>query len=416
MGAIGGMLGLNGGVSGTGMPAPSGIPLLQGTDPTQINSAYAGAQSSLRSQQALLEALQAQNGIGNQSQVYGQLQGVVNGTGPNPAQAMLNQATGQNVANQAALMAGQRGASANAGLMARQAAQQGAGIQQNAVGQAATLQANQALGALGAAGNMANQQVANQIGATTANTQAHQSEQQILQNALAQQNNANVNMQGNLNNTNTQLADRGMQGQQGMIGGLLGGLGSAIGMAEGGVTPEGPQSSFGRFLQGWAGSGTSAPISGASIPMVQASPGAQSLQNGMSGFVQGVGKAMKGSGSVEGYSMPEFGGQFSTPAPTLGMNTNLSGPAVAAPAPAYSLGVSTAFARGGNVGSQLKSGGNVPGTAQVAGNSTRNDTVKALLSPGELVVDRETMKDPGPMGQTARLLAAAIEAKKRGKK
>lgn len=104
--------------------------------------------------------VQAQTGaIGGLRNVYAQQQGtadqlqnIANGQGPNPAQAMLNQATGQNVANQAALMAGQRGASANAGLIARQAAMQGAGIQQNAAGQGATMQANQSLGALGQLG------------------------------------------------------------------------------------------------------------------------------------------------------------------------------------------------------------------------------------------------------------------------
>ena len=85
------------------------------------------AQNQLAQQNAFVQALQAQNGIGNQSNVYNQLQNVANGTGPNPAQAMLANATGQNVANQAALMAGQRGSNANVGLMARQAAQQGAG-------------------------------------------------------------------------------------------------------------------------------------------------------------------------------------------------------------------------------------------------------------------------------------------------
>jgi len=74
------------------------------------------------------------------------------------------------------------------------------------------------------------------------------------------------------------------------------------------------------------------------------------------------------------------------------------------------------MAWGGNVGSALQAGGGVPGQASVPGNSLANDKVKALLSPGELVVDRETMKDPGQAGQAARFLAAVIEAKKRAKK
>ena len=112
MGAIGGLLGLNGGANGSGYAAPAGTNIVNPTNPGQLAAANQGAQNSLQSQQQLLGALQGQNGLQNQSNVYGQLQGVVNGTGPNPAQAMLNQQTGTNVANQAALMAGQRGAGA----------------------------------------------------------------------------------------------------------------------------------------------------------------------------------------------------------------------------------------------------------------------------------------------------------------
>jgi hypothetical protein len=79
---------------------------------------------------------------------------------------MLSQATGANTANQAALMAGQRGSGANAGLMARQAAQQGAANQQNSAGQAATMQANQSLNALNSMGSLATSQANQQANAT----------------------------------------------------------------------------------------------------------------------------------------------------------------------------------------------------------------------------------------------------------
>lgn len=96
-----------------------------------------------------------QNAVGALGDIYkqqgtlsGQYGNIAAGQGPNPAQTMLNRATGQNVANQAALMAGQRGAGANVGLMARQAAQQGAATQQGAVGQAASMQAQQQIAAM----------------------------------------------------------------------------------------------------------------------------------------------------------------------------------------------------------------------------------------------------------------------------
>lgn len=119
-------------------------------------------QAALAGGQNLAGQLAAANGVGTQGAAVSglqnlanqqagtaqQYQNIANGTGPNPAMAALNQATGTNVANQAALMAGQRGAGANVGLLARQAAQQGANTQQQAVGQGATMQAQQQLGAL----------------------------------------------------------------------------------------------------------------------------------------------------------------------------------------------------------------------------------------------------------------------------
>src|ERR1035437_2296226 len=88
-----------------------------GVNPTDNTNANANVNNTQQSQNALLAALGKQNGIQNQSDVYGQLQGVASGTGPNPAMAALNQATGANVANQSAMMAGQRGAGANVGMM-----------------------------------------------------------------------------------------------------------------------------------------------------------------------------------------------------------------------------------------------------------------------------------------------------------
>lgn len=237
MGFVSGLLGTAGGVNGTGISGPQSGNVLNPTTVDQANTAYTGAQNSLDQQQQFLQALQGQNGIQNQSNVFNQLQGVANGTGPNPAQAQLAQATQANVANQAALMAGQRGSGANAGLIARQAAMQGANTQQQAAGQAATMQANQSLNALGQLGGIAGQQVGQQAAATGANTQAQQSEQQNLLNSIAQQNNSNVGMQSNVNSANAGLAGSTMQGQQNMLGNITGGAGSALGLAKGGMIP-----------------------------------------------------------------------------------------------------------------------------------------------------------------------------------
>lgn len=282
MGAIGGILGLSGGANGTGFSGPQGAPIVNTTNPAQTSAAYTGTQGSLSSQQALLSALQAQNGLGNQSQVYNQFQGIANGKGPNPAQAMLNQSTGQNVANQGALMAGQRGASSNVGLIAKQAAQQGSAIQQNAAGQAATLQANQSLNALNSAGNMANTQAANQIGATTTNTQANLAEQQALMNAQNAYNQNQVSMQNNINSSNAGLAQTNMGGQQSFLGG--------VGNAAGGAT--------GLFASGGAVQGTSGPRS--MIAKHLSSGGVMDYRQG--GDVMAANPAQKATVSGNSYS------------------------------------------------------------------------------------------------------------------
>lgn len=207
IGAIGGgLLGLFGGGDS---PAPTSP-----VTPEMIAAANGQVNSTQAQQQAFLQALQAQGGIQNQSNVYNQLGGIVDGTGPNPALAQLQAQTGNNVAQQAALMAGQRGSSANAGLIARQAAQQGANIQQQAVGQGATLQAQQALSALGQQGQIAGQQVGNQLNV----------QQQLAGNALSNQS----SLLGNNTQFNAPLAQQDQKFNQNLVGGVLSGGGAAV--------------------------------------------------------------------------------------------------------------------------------------------------------------------------------------------
>jgi hypothetical protein len=161
----------------------------------------------------LIRALQGQNAIQNQSNVFNQLQGVANGQGPNPALAQHNISTGENIQHQAALMAGQRGASANPGLIGRQIGQQGAQIQQQGAGQSALLQALQQLNALGQLGGMAGQQVGQLQNATFGNTE------QLLGGAGAT-NQANVANQSNLNETNQRMAGMNANNTSNLYGGF----------------------------------------------------------------------------------------------------------------------------------------------------------------------------------------------------
>jgi hypothetical protein len=71
------------------------------------------------------------------------------------------------------------------------------------------------------------------------------------------------------------------------------------------------------------------------------------------------------------------------------------------------------FAEGGEMpfSNDYLKGGKVKGKAKVSGDSVENDTKPAMLSPGEEVIDRETLADPGPIGKAARMVAAHINAK-----
>lgn len=217
----------NAGMNFSAQPSPN---MITPVTKSQLDQQYTNTQTGLDQQNAFLRAVQAQNGLGNQANVFGQMQGVANGTGPNPAQAQLAQATGANVSNQAAMMAGQRGAGSNVGMMSRQAAQQGANTQQQSAGQAATLQAQQSLGALNQMGGIATNQANQQANATNAYSNAALGSQQNMLGAAGAFNNANVGMQSNINSTNAGISGVTAQGQNQMMGNMMGGIGSAFQM------------------------------------------------------------------------------------------------------------------------------------------------------------------------------------------
>lgn len=382
MGFVGSMLSSG---NGAGFKA-GGAPLEEGVNVGQAQTAYNQTQTGLEQQQAFLQALQAQGGIQNQANVFNQLQGVANGTGPNPALAQLNQATGQNVANQAALMAGQRGTNANAGLLARQAAQQGGAIQQNAAGQGASMMAGQQLNALNQLGGIAGQQVGQQAQALSGYNAAAQGQQGNILSGLAALNNSRVGMQSNVNTSNAGIAGQNAAAQGQMLGGLMGGAGSAMGLAHGGMVPDaqcyadggvvdpsGPQSAFGRFSQGFQKS---------------YQPATGTAQAPMFGAGQMIGKGIgKGLSALFSHSTPAT--MAGGPMDTMGMPQPIGGDTMYA-------------AQGGPVD------GKVPGKPAVKGDSLKNDKVKAMLSPGEIVIPRSIATGPDAPKRAAEFVAKVL--------
>lgn len=287
------------------------------------------------------------------------LQGVATGTsGPNPGQAMLNQATGQNIANATGLIKSQKGL--NPGIAARLAGQQAANIQQQSAGQAATMRANQQQAAM------------NEL------NQAAQSEQGLLLGSIANQNNANAS-----------IAQQNANAQNQMVGGALSNL-PIIGslFAEGGEVKKfadgGPSSAIGQFLY----------------------PSEQEVE-----FASGPRGALP---------VPNIMGQKNNKtdptAPIVQKSGGLSnilstvGPAAAA-GMAKGGGVNTPI-----IGEELAAKGEkVPGKAKVKGNSYSNDTIDAKLSPGEIIIPRSITMSKDPVNNAAKFVQAVM-AKQRMKR
>ncbi len=440
--------------SGMGFRA-DGANIQMPTTNAQANTAYDQQQQSLQQQLAFLQAVQGQNGLGNQSSVFNQLQGVANGTGPNPAQAMLNQSTGANVANQAALMAGQRGSSANPGLIARQAAQQGAGIQQQAAGQGATMQANQSLNALGQMSGLATNQ-ANQQAQATQNygNQALAGQQNIL-GGIAGQNNANVGMQSNINSTNGALANTVAKQQGDMFGNVAKGAGTAIlGMfADGGEVPDvgmppapaqqpamtgttplpqannGPTSNIGKFFK--------SAISGSIPDKASGSPNddkPSALSEGSNKMGEALGAGIKslfgGSNAAPGVTDPNsYAAQFAPQQSPGNYGAVQGGLSEDAMDILGNAGEALALANGGPVPalvspgeqylppkdvkkvlkegkSPLSVGEKIPGKPKHPGNDYRNDTVKKTLQSGGVVIPNEIMQGPSPAWNSMKFVHA----------
>lgn len=273
-----------------------------------------------------------------QQAIYGQQQNLAQvlqqqAMGQGPAQQMVAQQGGQNIAGQAALMAGQRGASQNPALIARQAAMMG----QQGNQQILNSQANAMLQSQGALaqqqGQMANQSL-----------QA----QGILQGAIASQNSADIASQG----INAQIGGQNAQASAGILGGLFqaaGGIGAKL-FANGGQVP-----------QKMAGGGI-AQYSMPGIPDLNLGNPGQAMQ-------KGIGSMFAGPPAPAEKPFDPFN------SPGAPMVSNLQ----EGSAPAGYQTISP------NI---FEQGGPVPGQALAPGDSPKNDTVPAMLSPGEIVLPR----------------------------
>jgi hypothetical protein len=361
---------------------------------------------------------------------------------------MLAQQTGQNVANQAALMAGQRGSGANAGLLARQAAQQGANTQQQSAGQAATMQSQQQLNAINALqgqqnsmANLATTQAGQQIGATnTAANLAQQQQGMVQQYGLGQENLALQNQgqiiaaaqafnaqklsdvqQQNASNAAVQNTTAGGQSKMGngIISGMMNGASSMAGsmgsMAEGGevTLPDQPgtvstptpadadDGSEWKPSSGGGGGGGGGGGSGAALMALAA------MANGGQ-----VGSNQVGSNAIlkENYKGPKSKLGMHLASHAKGGHVKHVDAMVSPGEIILSKDKAEAVKQG--KASPL-SGKKVPGQAPVGGakNSYANDVVPAKLEAGGIVLPRSVTQSANP-GAAAKKFIDALKSKK----
>lgn len=417
----------------------------QGPNAAAVSNAQSQMNNAYGQQQSFLNAVTSANPnlFSQQAGLTNQLQNLAAGQGPNPALTQLAQTTGQNTQNQAALMAGQRGVQNNPGLMARQIAQTGAQNQQAAANQAATLSAQQQLGAMNQLGGQLNQISGEEQGAIGGLGQIAGTNQGQL-----------LGLQANANDANSRIAGANAQGQQQMLGGVLGGLGTAAMMAargglvtnqgmlnrnyaDGGMVPhyamgsmidtstlpgaqqipqanqysltdtQLPQSLGGPMVAPQANKyslmDNSNPLTNIQAPTIAGpksslgkmsngfnnafnskSPLASGMSQLTSGLVSGAGNAIKSAVSSNADSSTSSDNDYSTGGKV---------PAKVSPGEKYLKPYEVKEVAEGKVNPKSV-GEKIPGHAKVKGDSPKNDTVSKDLIPGGVVVPRSKVKDP----------------------
>lgn len=398
---------------------------------TQINYAPTVGQAAANQQAGYGNF---QNIQGQQQQLANQLGQQAQGQGPNPAQAQFAQNSANNISAQAALQAGQRGSSANAGMAARQAGQAGGAMQQNAAGQAATLQAQQQLAAqqqqAALFGQMGGQNIGEQqsnagmfgaaAGANNQQNMGNINNAAMMQgiNATVSQNNANA-----VNNTQGGIfgaMSLGFGAKGGKVGNLPhydegGDVGGDSGGDSGGDDSSGGDNDSSddnsdpskqkKSMKLEAGAPTAMPYAPAGLSSV----GQSSLKpsgGGTSGLasIGSLAAAMNKGGKFTDFSGYKY---------ARGENVN----AMISPGEIF-LDPEEAQAVAGNKDNASRivpAAKHVPGKAKVKGNSLKNDTVPARLPEGGVVLPRTVAKSKNLPEDAARFVAAAL-SKKKGKK
>lgn len=384
--------------------------------PQMIANANLDVKDAIKRQQNFINAMQGTQGLQGQTNVFQQEQALANqygniaaGQGPNPAQAMLAQATGQNVANQAALMAGQRGAGVNAGLIARQAAQQGGNLQQQSAGQAATMQAQQSLAAMQAQAQQ--QAMMAQLAGTQVNQQ-QQAQQALAQAALQRQQNV-----FGLQQSATQAAGNVAAATAKTQGDVLGGMGSALGTAM--PLIQKGLSGMGDYFGGMFGSLGSTVGGGLAAGASGVAPSGMTAVGAGAEAATSIAPAAA-MVAAEGGEVPKIKSQPTGPRSSYGrmlsgvkMASGGKVPALVSPGEVYLKPNDVKQVAAGRKAPM--DGEKIPGKAKVPGakNDYANDTVHKTLEEGGIVLPRSVTQSKNPDKKAAEFVRAILAKKGR---
>jgi len=335
----------------------------------QIQQSQQAFDQTQGQQQALAQALAAQ----------------AQGQGPNLAQNQLEKATQNNIAQNAGMMDSQRGI--NPGAAQRLIAQNTANQNQEAAGQSAIMRAQQQLAAQGQLGGLLN----NVQGQNLQN-------QNIYQNAVAALNNANISNalgQERINaGTAAQNAAANQNTASGILNSLSSGMGmmSSMGMADGGMVPH--------YADGGGVGGAGGFDMGSMMNMFGGSKGGGEDKQKDPMFMPPdaslqIANQMAAEGGVPHYAA----GMHVQPLTNM---EDIMGQAN----PQNVMSMLGGGGEGGGMGSlamlaAAARGGKIPGHAKVKGDSPKNDTVPAMLSPGEIVLPKSVVDSPDAESKAA---------------
>jgi hypothetical protein len=199
-------------------------------------------------------------------------------------------------------------------------------------------------------------------------------------------NTAQVGMQGNINQANAAIAE----GNNKKDGGIFGGIGSLLGgMAEGGMVPKYAEGGdVGLGMAAMPGAPMQAPMQQTLMSQPnQGSYAANYLLGQDSAPLSNVANETVGVGKLTPTADNWFSANSgSMPGKVGGIMSKVGK-------------IAALFEAGGNVNplngeAYAQAGMTVPGQASIPGNSLKNDTVPAMLSPGEIIVPRDHAMDP----------------------